>query len=130
MLIYSSANDSSDESSDSDYESNEAPKLPTNLLAAEPPQILQPCHYITKQPGPTRECFGRFQICGDNIDKTVCTRYMRYDKKNSSLHYFHSYAVLNRTDSSSLSDEIPDICQLDRKVVANTIYPLKVISKH
>ena len=33
--------------------------------------------------------------------------------------------VLNRIDSTSLSDEIPDICQLDRKVVANTILPSK-----
>ena len=33
--------------------------------------------------------------------------------------------MLNRTISSSLSDEIPDICQLDRKAVANTILPSK-----
>ena len=83
MLIYSSANDSSDESSDSDYESNEAPKLPPNLLAAEPPQILQPCHYIANNLD-QQECFGRFKICEDNIDKTVRTRKMRSDKKNSS----------------------------------------------
>ena len=107
VLIYSPADDSADESSDSNDESNKAPKLPPYLLVAEPPQILQPYHYITKQPGPTRECFG-FRICGDNIDKKVRTRYMQSDMKNSSLHYFHSYAVLNRIDSSSLSDEIPD----------------------
>ena len=31
--------------------------------------------------------------------------------------------MLNRIDSSNLSDEIPDICQLDRKVDLNTILP-------
>ena len=34
-----------------------------------------------------------YRICGDNIDKTVCSRYMRLDRKNNSLHYFHLFAV-------------------------------------
>ena len=33
---------------------------------------------------------------------------MRKEKRNSSLHYFHSYAVQNRIDTSSLSDITPD----------------------
>ena len=120
---YSSTYDSIDKSSSSDDESeyDETCSLPLPLVA-EPPQILQACHYITKEPGPRRECFG-FRICGDNIDKTVRRRYMRTDKKNSSLHYFHSYAVLNRIDASSLSDEIPDLHQLDKKVVTRTMLP-------
>ena len=36
VLIYSSADNSADVSSDCDYESNEAPKLPPLLLVAEP----------------------------------------------------------------------------------------------
>ncbi len=50
---------------------------------------------------------------------------MRSDKKNSSLHYFHSYAVLNRIDTSSLCDDIPNVRQLDKNVVARTILPSK-----
>ena len=38
-----------------------------------------------------------FKLCGDNIDKTVKARYMNSDEGfNRSLHYFHSYAVLDR----------------------------------
>ena len=36
-----------------------------------------------------------FKLCGDNIDKSVKRRYMRCDKGNHSLHYFHSYAALD-----------------------------------
>ena len=31
---------------------------------------------------------------------------MRSDRKNTSLHYFHAYAVQNRIDVSALSDSI------------------------
>lgn len=121
MLTCSSGNDTSDDSCSSDADSETDTSPPPPMVAA-PPVVLHPCHYITMEPGPRRECFG-FRICGDNIDKTIRTRYMRSDRKNSSLHYFHSYAVLNRIDASSLSDENPDIHQLDGKVVANSILP-------
>ena len=38
---------------------------------------------------------------GDNIDKNVKPRFMRIDKRTKSLHYFNSYAVKDRVDSSS-----------------------------
>ena len=91
-------------------------------LLVEPPQVLEPSHYIMKVPGPRRECFG-YRICGDNIDKNVRARYMRSDKKNLSLHYFHSYAVLNRIDASSFSDTVPDTSNLNVDVVANSLLP-------
>ena len=46
------------------------------------------------------------KLCDDNIDKMVKRRYMRSDKGNLSLHYFHSFAALDRIDVSDLSDEI------------------------
>ncbi len=107
----------SDDDTESEYQS--PPPCP---LIVEPSQVLEPCHFIVKECGPRRECFG-YRLCGDNIDKTVKTRYMRSDKHNLSLHYFHSYAVLNRVDASSLSDIVPDISQLDTEVVANTLLP-------
>ena len=48
-------------------------------------------------------CYG-FAIVGDNIDKNVRPSFQREDSKTQSLHYFHSYAVKNRVDISSLSD--------------------------
>lgn len=50
-----------------------------------------------------------YRLCGDNIDKTVRPRYMRSDKRNQSLHYFHFYAVQNRVNVSNLSDSSVNI---------------------
>ena len=44
-----------------------------------------------------------FKIVGDNIDLTVKPRYMRQERQATSLHYFHSYAVKDRIDFSTLS---------------------------
>ena len=52
-----------------------------------------------------------FKIVGDNIDKNVRPRYMRSDKQTRSLHYFNSYAVLDRVDCSKLSATAPHIHQ-------------------
>ena len=46
-------------------------------------------------------CYG-FAIVGYNIDKNVRPSYQREDRKTQSLHYFHSYAVKDRVDISSL----------------------------
>ena len=56
-------------------------------LLVEPPQVLDPSHYIMKVPGPRRECFG-YRICGDNIDKNVRARYMRSDLKKLVIALF------------------------------------------
>ncbi len=46
-------------------------------------------------------------IVGDNIDKTVNPRYMTEEHQRQSLHYFHSYAVLDRVSSATLPDDSP-----------------------
>jgi len=46
-------------------------------------------------------------IVGDNIDKNFRPSYQRQDRQTKSLHYFHTYAVKNRVDVSSLSDARP-----------------------
>ncbi len=38
---------------------------------------------------------------GDNLDKHIKPRYMRSDHQAKSIHYFHSYATLNRIDVSA-----------------------------
>lgn len=46
-----------------------------------------------------------FKLVGDNIDKNVRASYQRIGRTTRSLHYFHTYAVLDRVDFSGLSDE-------------------------
>lgn len=48
-----------------------------------------------------------FVLVGDNIDKRVTPREMRVGSQVQSLHYFHSYAALNRIDTSHLDDTKP-----------------------
>ena len=64
-----------------------------------------------------------FKLCGNNIDKSVKRRYMRCDKGNHSLHYFHSYAALDRIDLSGLSDEILPGCLPDPQKIASALLP-------
>lgn len=48
--------------------------------------------------------FPSFKIFGDNIDKTVKPREETSESHKKSLHYFHSYAVKDRTEVSALQD--------------------------
>lgn len=73
--------------------------------------------------GDTPRKIATFKLCGDNIDKSVKRRYMRSDKGNLSLHYFHSYAVMDRIDVSDLSDEIVPRCLPNPDVIARSLLP-------
>ena len=48
-----------------------------------------------------------FRIIGDNIDKNVKPRFYRMESQVRSLHYYHSYALLDRIDLSAASDSRP-----------------------
>ena len=50
------------------------------------------------------ECCG-FVIVGDNLDKNFRPSHQREDRRTQSLHIFHSCAIKNRVDVSSLSDK-------------------------
>ena len=50
------------------------------------------------------ECCG-FVIVGDNLDKNFRPSHQREDRRTQSLHVFHSCAIKNRVDVSSLSDK-------------------------
>ena len=58
-----------------------------------------------------------FKMVGDNIDKEVKPRDMRSDHQARSLHYFHSYGVLDRINLDDYDNTIslPDLSavQLD-----------------
>ena len=66
-----------------------------------------------------------YKLVGDNIDKSVRARYLRYDSGygNRSLHYFHYYAVLNRIDFSDLPDVHPHTCQNSPRQIVVSLLP-------
>ena len=45
-----------------------------------------------------------FKIVMDNVDKTFKASFERTTRRNRSLHYCHSYAMLDRIDFSGLSE--------------------------
>lgn len=52
-------------------------------------------------------CLG-YRFIGDNVDKNIKPSYQRHEHRTQSLHYFHSYAVKDRTNSTLLSDVPPN----------------------
>ena len=59
-----------------------------------------------------------YTLTGDNWDKTINPRFMTMDHGRQSLHYFHSYAALDRIDFSNLSvcDPLKDLSKLPLSV--------------
>ena len=65
-----------------------------------------------------------FHVIGDNVDEGVKQQYMRSDiRKPDSIHYFHSLAVGDRVDFSSLSEQTIPTKQTDPKQVALSLLP-------
>ena len=105
-----------------DDEEDGSAAMPALPMIAEAAHILEPFLPIEKLPGVCQT--QSFRVCGDNIDKTIHRRFLRSDVGNISLHYFHSFAILNRVDFSHLSDEIPDNSTIhDLKNVALSLQP-------
>jgi L1 cell adhesion molecule like protein len=52
-----------------------------------------------------------YKLVGDNLDKYIRPRHEAVDRHSSSVHYFHSFAVRDRCDTSTLEDDpsLPDI---------------------
>lgn len=65
-----------------------------------------------------------FKLVGDNLDKNVKARYMCVGgSHNQSYHFFHSFAVLDRIDFSTLPDVHPHLCLNSPKKRALAILP-------
>ena len=65
-----------------------------------------------------------YKLVGDNLDKSVKARYMRIGgSRNQSLHYFHSFAVLDRVDFSGLPDIHPQLCLNSPNKRALSMFP-------
>lgn len=52
-----------------------------------------------------------FKIIGDNLDRNIKPRHQRFDRQTRSLHFFNSYAVLDRCNFAALSDEVEAVQQ-------------------
>lgn len=48
-----------------------------------------------------------YKFVGDNIDKNVKPRFQRQENRGMSLHHFHGYAIRDRLDLSSFSNQRP-----------------------
>ncbi len=67
-----------------------------------------------------------FKIVGDNIDIGIKARYMRSTQFiNHSLHYFNSFAVLNRINFQEYSNSPLHICFNEPKKRALLVLPSK-----
>ena len=58
-----------------------------------------------------------FKLCGDNIDKNVRRRHVRFDRQTISLHYFHYYAVKDRVNLGTMSDSLPKETPVVKEVI-------------
>lgn len=90
----------------------------------------------------SQPCTRGIKIVGDNVDKTVKTRYMRVDQQGRSLHYFHAYAAQDRFDLTMPEEapKIPDDPDLDKLLPSDcdnstmkklfAIHVARIICKH
>ena len=62
---------------------------------------------------------------GYNVDKNIRPSYQRQDHTTNSLHYFHAYAVKNRIDISTFSDDCPDSLEISPDKILPTQTDLK-----
>lgn len=116
---------SNSEFSTSDSDDEDIRSDSPSIQVAQPPEVLEPSLPIQKCPGvPTLMRHKGFRLCGDNFDMNICTRLMRLDRRNRSLHYFHFYGVENRVDFVDLCDLTPDNSTItDIRSVAESLLP-------
>ena len=48
-----------------------------------------------------------YKIVGDNIDKNIRPSFQRVSHQTKSLHYFYSFAAMDRINISNLSNVVP-----------------------
>ena len=72
--------------------------------------------YIQNTPPQANSTWVGYKFVGDNIDKNIKPRFQRHDNKGQSLHYYHGYAVRDRLDLSTLSNQRPTSCLPDPSI--------------
>ena len=65
-----------------------------------------------------------YKLVGDNLDITVNARYLRSDQfQNQSLHFFLSFAILDRVNMGGLSNHLPATCNNSPLNIALELLP-------
>lgn len=93
-----------EESSQASYSSE--PQSSSELSRFSSPEI-DIDSFLGQEYQPPNPSVLTYRIVGDNIDKNVKPRNMTSEHQTRSLHYFHAYAVRDRTDLSNYSSEPP-----------------------
>lgn len=70
-------------------------------------------------PPQTPSLIKTYKIVGDNVDKNIQPRDMRYEHQTKSLHYFHSYAVRDRINIEMDDEDFdpPSTASIDLKEI-------------
>ena len=93
------------EATDPDLVENPIPRDTGN---DRPADLLVPCtEEVTCRPEGGSTTWNGFKLVGDNIDKNYRQSLHRVDRKTTSIHYFHHYAVQDRIDLSACSEALP-----------------------
>ena len=89
--------------------------LTTDRCSTGPADSLSESHTTSSWHG--------FTLVGDNLDMNVERRHIRIDRQKHSLHYFQAYAVRDRVDLSSISDNPPNYTQIRVDDVVQKLKP-------
>ena len=63
-----------------------------------------------------------FKIVGDNLDKNYKPRHQTLTHQNQSMHFFQSFAVMDRVNLSEYSD-IPPVQHISEQIIKSTFIP-------
>ena len=81
---------------------------PEHFCPTSTPMRTLPCKSTVTQEQPTSSFSSRwhgFKFVGDNVDENVKPRNQTLDRQGRILHYYHHFAVEDRIDFSSESEE-------------------------
>jgi len=101
--------DDGDMNEDEENEENMPTGKQSNLTCAELLSVILAASTIEVAEHGTSSALESFGYVGviDNVDMNIRRSYQRCDRTTASYHFCHGYAVLNRIDTSNLSDGPP-----------------------
>ena len=79
------------------------------IMVSEPHYTLTIEYYLVAHEDSAMTAWSGYKLVGDNIDKTVRPSFERINSHFLSLHYYHTYAVLDRIGVSDLNSSVYDV---------------------
>lgn len=71
-----------------------------------------------------------YRFVGDNIDKNIQPSFQRQGEHSvQSLHYFHGYAVRDRVNLTTYSDDIPPFITPDPSILLPSVTDLSLLKE-